>query len=63
MFVPGDRHVLAGLKNGHLLIIDVAAGDILEDIPAHTGELWSICLQPDMVSFVYKYSCLCDCFL
>lgn len=49
VFVPGDRHVLAGLKNGTLLIIDIAAGDVLEEIPAHKEELWSICLQPDLV--------------
>lgn len=49
IFLPGDRHVLAGLKNGMLLIIDIAAGDILEEIPAHSGELWSICLEPDQV--------------
>ncbi|KAK5640142.1 hypothetical protein RI129_010953 [Pyrocoelia pectoralis] len=48
IFVPGDRHVLAGLKDGRLVIMDVAAGDILEEIPAHSGELWSITLQPDM---------------
>lgn len=47
--MPGDRHVLAGLKNGKLLIIDIAAGDILEEIPAHSAELWSICLEPDQV--------------
>ncbi|XP_018331899.1 WD repeat-containing protein 3 [Agrilus planipennis] len=48
LFVPGDRHVLVGLKTGKLLITDIASGDILEEIPAHTKELWSICLQPDM---------------
>lgn len=48
-FVPGDRHVLAGLKNGTLLIIDISAGDILEEISAHSAELWSICQQPNMV--------------
>lgn len=47
-FIPGDRHVLAGLKDGRLLIIDIAAGDILEEIPAHLTELWSISLTPDM---------------
>lgn len=49
-FVPGDRHVLAGLKDGRLLIIDISAGDILEEIPAHAAgtELWSIVLQPDL---------------
>lgn len=49
IFVPGDRHVLAGLKDGKLLIIDVASGDILEEIPAHTKEVWSLCLQVDLV--------------
>ncbi|XP_044726844.1 WD repeat-containing protein 3 [Chrysoperla carnea] len=47
-FVPGDRHALIGLKNGHLLIIDISVGDILEDIPAHDKELWSICVTPDL---------------
>lgn len=46
-FVPGDRHVIVGLKNGHMLIVDIAAGDILEDIEAHSKELWSISLLPD----------------
>lgn len=49
-FIPGDRHVLVGCKDGRLLIIDISAGDILEEIPAHTSELWSICLLPDQVS-------------
>lgn len=51
VFVPGDRHILVGLKDGKLLIIDIAAGDVLEEIPAHAQELWSICLQHDLVSF------------
>lgn len=48
VFVPGDRHVLVGLKSGALLIIDIAAGDILEEIPAHKTELWSVTLLPDV---------------
>ncbi|KAF5296186.1 hypothetical protein FQA39_LY12640 [Lamprigera yunnana] len=48
IFVPGDRHVLTGLKDGKLIIMDIASGDILEEIPAHSNELWSICLQPDL---------------
>lgn len=50
-FVPGDRHVLAGLKSGALLIIDIATGDVLEEIQAHDKELWSVCLQPDQVHY------------
>ena len=48
-FVPGDRHVMVGLKNGHMLIVDIASGDVLEDIPAHDKELWSLFLLPDQV--------------
>uniref|UniRef100_A0A336KWX1 CSON000766 protein n=1 Tax=Culicoides sonorensis TaxID=179676 RepID=A0A336KWX1_CULSO len=47
-FVPGDRHILVGTKSGHLLIIDVVVGEIIEDIPAHESEVWSVCLFPDM---------------
>jgi U3 small nucleolar RNA-associated protein 12 len=48
-FVPGDRHIIVGLKNGHMLIVDIVSGDELEDIPAHNTELWSICLMADKV--------------
>lgn len=48
-FVPGDRHALVGLKNGKMLIVDIAAGDILEEIEAHSKELWSITVLPDKV--------------
>ncbi|XP_046466507.1 WD repeat-containing protein 3 [Neodiprion pinetum] len=47
-FAPGDRHLIVGLKDGKMLIIDIAAGDILEEIPAHSKELWSVVLYPDM---------------
>jgi U3 small nucleolar RNA-associated protein 12 len=43
---------MVGLKNGHMLIVDIVSGDVLEDIPAHENELWSICLMPDQVCVV-----------
>ncbi|XP_012232010.1 WD repeat-containing protein 3 [Linepithema humile] len=46
-FVPGDRHLIVGLKDGKMLIIDIASGDILEEVPAHSKELWSVTLFPD----------------
>lgn len=46
-FVPGDRYVLLGMKSGKLLIIDVGSADVVEEIPAHESELWSIALLPD----------------
>lgn len=47
-FVPGDRHVLVGLKTGELLIVDIVIGEVIEKIKAHEKELWSIVLTPDM---------------
>lgn len=47
-FVPGDKHVLAGLKDGRLLIIDIVVGDILEEIPAHSKELRTIAITPNL---------------
>ncbi|XP_045473808.1 WD repeat-containing protein 3 [Harmonia axyridis] len=48
VFAPGDKYVLAGTKEGKLLIIDIASSEILEEIPAHTAELWSVILTSDM---------------
>lgn len=47
-FVPGDRHVILGLKSGALLIVDVVVGQINEEIPAHKNDLWAMCLLPDL---------------
>lgn len=53
-FVPGDRHLIVGLKDGKMLIIDIASGDILEEVAAHSKELWSVTLFPDLVIFLKK---------
>ncbi|XP_053679771.1 WD repeat-containing protein 3 [Anopheles nili] len=47
-FVPGDRHILLGLKTGQMLIVDVVVGEVIERIEAHEKELWSIILTPDL---------------
>lgn len=43
-FAPGDRHVIIGRMDGILLIADIVSGEILEEIPAHQKELWSMTL-------------------
>lgn len=47
--VPGDKHILAGLENGQLLIIDTSSGAILESITASPKDLRSIYMLPDNV--------------
>jgi U3 small nucleolar RNA-associated protein 12 len=58
--LPGDRHILAGLEDGKLLVIDIAAGDIIESISAHLKDLKSIYMLPDEVKikliFIFYYS-------
>lgn len=53
--VPGDKYILAGLENGHLLIIDISAGEILESIIASQKDLRSIYMLPDNVKLNFCY--------
>lgn len=51
--VPGDKYALIGTKEGHILVVDIMAGDIIhiqED--AHTGAIWSIAVKPDGKGFM-----------
>ncbi|CRK93008.1 CLUMA_CG006559, isoform A [Clunio marinus] len=47
-FAPGDRHILLGSKCGNLLIVDIVGGEVIETIPAHEKEVWSVSLLPDL---------------
>jgi len=42
-FLPGNTHVVLGTREGHLIIIDVASGDIVyTEENAHDGAIWSM---------------------
>ncbi|KAL9188525.1 hypothetical protein ACHAXT_006903 [Thalassiosira profunda] len=46
-FLPGNDHVVLGTREGHLLIVDVASGDIVHvEGNAHDGAIWSLDLCP-----------------
>lgn len=49
IFVPGDRFLLVGMKDGKMLIINLATSMIQEEISAHDTELWSLSLWPEQV--------------
>ena len=43
VFLPGNGHVVVGTREGHLLILDVASGEVVfADDAAHEGSVWSI---------------------
>lgn len=51
-FVPGDRHALVGLKSGQLLVVDLSAGEVLEEVNAHTAELWKVVISHDQTGAI-----------
>lgn len=42
-FLPGNMHVVVGTREGHLLLIDIAAGEVVfVEHQAHVGAVWSL---------------------
>jgi U3 small nucleolar RNA-associated protein 12 len=42
-FLPGNTHVAIGTREGHLLLIDISAGDIVfVEEGAHDGAIWAL---------------------
>lgn len=42
-FLPGNSHLVLGTREGHLLLLDVASGDVVYyEENAHDGAIWSI---------------------
>jgi U3 small nucleolar RNA-associated protein 12 len=46
-FLPGDRHIVVGSKEGKLHLVDLASGDITQSHDAHEGAIWSLDVRPD----------------
>jgi U3 small nucleolar RNA-associated protein 12 len=45
-FLPGNTHLVLGTREGHLLLLDIAAGDVVDyEENAHDGAIWSIDLR------------------
>jgi U3 small nucleolar RNA-associated protein 12 len=52
-FLPGNRYVLAGTKQGDLELYDLTSGTLLETIEkAHEGPIWSLHMRPDKTGLV-----------
>lgn len=52
LFVPGNKYVVIGTKDGTLEIIDIRSGTCLEVVKAHGGSVQSIASTPDGSGFV-----------
>ena len=52
VFLPGDKIVVLGTKEGTLEIFDIASSTLLETLPAHDRDIWSMQVHPDGRSLV-----------
>eukprot|EP00727_Mastigamoeba_balamuthi_P004571 m51a1_g14111 hypothetical protein (962) ;mRNA; f:124163-127631 len=52
VFVPGNRHVVVGTKEGTLELVEVQSATLLQTIEAHGGAVWSVALAPDKAGIV-----------
>ena len=46
-FLPGDKIVIVGNRNGELEIFDVASSTLIETVKAHEGPVWTLHVHPD----------------
>ena len=51
-FLPGDRAVIIGTKEGKLELFDIASSTTLDTISAHEKDVWSLHVHPDGKSLV-----------
>ncbi|KAK2740968.1 hypothetical protein FQN55_008523 [Onygenales sp. PD_40] len=51
-FLPGDKIVVVGNKNGELEVFDIASSTLLDTIKAHEGPIWALHVHPDGKSMV-----------
>lgn len=51
-FLPGDKIVVVGTREGTLEVFDIAASTLLDTIHAHERDIWSLQVSPDGKSLV-----------
>jgi U3 small nucleolar RNA-associated protein 12 len=45
VFVPGNRHIIIGTKEGHLELYGLSSSSCLQSVVAHSGPVWSIAIR------------------
>ena len=46
-FLPGDKIVIIGNRNGELEIFDIASSTLIDTVKAHDGPVWTLRVHPD----------------
>ncbi|KAJ9610028.1 beta transducin [Cladophialophora chaetospira] len=51
-FLPGDKIVVVGTREGTLEVFDIAASTLLDTLAAHERDIWSLQVSPDGKSLI-----------
>ncbi|OCK83859.1 WD40 repeat-like protein [Lepidopterella palustris CBS 459.81] len=51
-FLPGDKIVIIGTKEGELELFDIASSTLIDRLQAHEGSIWTLNVHPDGRSVV-----------
>ncbi|MCJ1378226.1 hypothetical protein MMC17_001323 [Xylographa soralifera] len=51
-FLPGDKIVVVGNRNGELELFDIASSTLIDTVKAHEGPVWTLHVHPDGRSMV-----------
>lgn len=51
-FLPGDKIVVVGNRNGELELFDIASSSLIETVKAHEGPVWTLHVHPNGESMV-----------
>ena len=46
-FLPGDKIVVVGNRNGELELFDIASSTLIDTVKAHEGPVWTLHVSPD----------------
>ena len=46
-FLPGDKIVIVGNREGELEVFDIASSALIESVKAHEGPVWTLHVHPD----------------
>eukprot|EP01041_Mallomonas_annulata_P006461 gene6461-13054_t len=46
-FAPGNRYALVGTREGKIQAVDVSSGEMVLEVEAHEGAVWSLAVRPD----------------
>jgi U3 small nucleolar RNA-associated protein 12 len=45
LILPGNKYIVMGTKEGSILLYDLSANELIQEIEAHTKEVWELAMH------------------